>query len=111
MTTEHPARSRTVSVTIGHDELIIRRRYETLSFVNDILIGLWFTIGSVLFFSDSTTSAGTWLFLIGSVELLIRPVIRLARNLHFERTPVDQLGGLGDPHKISGTRDDRRRGS
>jgi hypothetical protein len=69
MTTEHPARSRTVSVTIGHDELIIRRRYETLSFVNDILIGLWFTIGSVLFFSDSTTSAGTWLFLIGSVEL------------------------------------------
>ena len=87
MTTEHQARSRTLTVVLGHDELIIRRRYETLSVVNDILIGLWFTLGSVLFFWDSTTGPGTWLFVIGSVELLIRPAIRLARNLHLQHLP------------------------
>ena len=66
--------------TLGHRELIIRRRYQVLSIINDILIGLWFAIGSVMFFSEAWTYTGTWLFVIGSIELLIRPVIRLIRQ-------------------------------
>ncbi|RZT89024.1 YrhK-like protein [Pseudonocardia sediminis] len=84
-----------ITITIGHDELIIRRRYEALSIVNDILIAIWFTIGSILFFSDATTYAGTWLFLAGSIELLIRPVIRLTRQVHLRRMP----GGSGTTHE------------
>ena len=42
---------------------------------------------SVLFFSDATTYAGTWLFVVGSFELLIRPVIRLTRQVHLQRLP------------------------
>ncbi len=72
-------------LTIGHEELIIRRRYETASIINDILIALWFIIGSLLFFSEATITAGTWLFLIGSVELAIRPAIRLSRHIHLRR--------------------------
>ncbi|GAA4871137.1 YrhK family protein [Actinomycetospora straminea] len=56
---------------LGHEELVIRRRYEVLSIVNDILVGLWFLVGSILFFSEATTYLGTWFFVIGSVELLI----------------------------------------
>ncbi|WP_243637005.1 YrhK family protein [Rhodococcus sp. Eu-32] len=41
--------------------------------------------GSILFFGESTTTAGTWLFLGGSIELLIRPVIRLSRRVHLQR--------------------------
>ena len=74
-----------LTFTIGHDEVTIRRRYETMSIVNDILIALWFTVGSFLFFSDATTYAGTWLFVAGSIELLIRPVIRLTRQVHLRR--------------------------
>lgn len=70
---------------IGHDELVIRRRYETLSIANDILVALWFLVGSILFFDEATTYAGTWLFVIGSVELLVRPVIRLTRQVHLRR--------------------------
>ncbi|MDR7301449.1 YrhK family protein [Haloactinomyces albus] len=70
---------------IGHEELLIRRRYEVLSIGNDILIALWFTVGSALFFFESTTTAGTWLFLVGSIELAIRPVIRLSRRMHLQR--------------------------
>lgn len=73
-----------LTLRIGHDELIIRRRYETLSIVNDVLIAVWFIAGSILFFSESTAYAGTWLFLAGSVELLVRPAIRLTRNLHVQ---------------------------
>ena len=75
-----------LTIRIGPQELVIRRRYEAASIVNDVLIGLWFLIGSVFFFFfDSLTRAGTVLFVIGSVEMLIRPVVRLARHLHIQR--------------------------
>lgn len=73
-----------LTIRIGPQELVIRRRYEAASIVNDVLIGLWFLIGSVFFFFDSLTRAGTVLFVIGSVEMLIRPVVRLARHLHIQ---------------------------
>lgn len=74
-------------ISLGRDELVIRRRYEVVSIINDALIGLWFLVGSVLFFFDTTTAAGTWLFVLGSLELLIRPCIRLTRHLHLHRLP------------------------
>jgi hypothetical protein len=74
-----------LTIHIGHDELVIRRRYEVVSIINDILVALWFIVGSILFFSDATTIAGTWCFLARSVELLIRPVIRLSRRVHLTR--------------------------
>ena len=63
----------------------MRQRYEIMSIANDILVGMWFVIGSIFFFYDSLAYAGTWLFVIGSVEMLIRPVIRLVRRLHLQR--------------------------
>lgn len=72
-------------IRIGTEELLIRRRYEVASIVNDLLIALWFVIGSALFLSPSTEYAGTWLFLVGSVELMIRPIIRLRRRVHLRR--------------------------
>lgn len=88
MTEPEPERAPAVTFRIGHDELVIRRRYEALSIANDILVALWFLIGSILFFSDSTTYAGTWLFVVGSAELLVRPVIRLSRIVHLRRLSV-----------------------
>lgn len=82
----------------GHEELVIRRRYEVLSIANDLLIGVWFAVGSGLFFSPALTTTGTWLFLLGSVQLLVRPVIRLVRNLHLQRVgtaPGGELMGSG----------------
>jgi hypothetical protein len=81
---------RALTLDIGHDELVIRRRYEALSIGNDVLIALWFLVGSILFFWEATTSAATWCFLLGSIEFLIRPGIRLARLVHIRR-----LGGSG----------------
>jgi hypothetical protein len=76
------------TIVIGHHELILRRRYEALGTVNDILIGLWFIVGSVLFLFGATTYAGTWLFILGSIELLVRPLIRVSRYWHLRRLPA-----------------------
>lgn len=76
---------RPLTLTFGHEELIIRQRYEVASILNDILIAVWFTIGSVFFFFESLTFTGTVLFLLGSLQLLIRPLIRLRRRVHLKR--------------------------
>ncbi|PDP84432.1 hypothetical protein CQJ94_27540 [Glycomyces fuscus] len=88
--------SRALVLHVGGDELVIRRRYETASIVNDILIALWFIAGSIMFFSEAWTTAGTWCFLIGSVELLIRPAIRLSRQLHIRRVRSSSPSATGE---------------
>lgn len=84
---DHP--DRPVRFSIGDEVLVIDSRYETASIVNDVLIALWFTIGSALFLSEPTQVAGTWMFLIGSMQFLIRPVIRLGRRIHLRRLGSD----------------------
>ncbi|KAA5836880.1 YrhK family protein [Saccharopolyspora hirsuta] len=88
-----PAESGPWVLRIGHEELVVRQRYEVVGIVNDFLIALWFIIGSLLFFHDSTATAGTWLFLLGSCELAIRPVIRLSRFVHLRRLRPPGLRG------------------
>lgn len=82
----HPSSDdRTLRLPIGRDEIVIRHKYEVASIVNDIMVAAWFVVGSILFFSESTTTTGTWLFLLGSIQLMIRPLIRLARRVHLRR--------------------------
>ncbi len=68
---EHPE----IDVISGNHELIIRNRYKFYYNVNDVLIAVWFIIGSTLFFWKETETIAIWFFLFGSIELLIRPVI------------------------------------
>lgn len=74
-----------VTIRVGGAEVVIRQRYALASIVNDILVALWFLAGSVMFFSADWQTAGTWCFVFGSVELLVRPVIRLTRQIHLLR--------------------------
>lgn len=90
------AHDRPLTFTIGREELVVRQRYEVLSIVNDILVALWFVIGSVLFFWESTTTTATWFFLVGSLQFLARPVIRLSRRVHLQRIGSDDGGASAD---------------
>lgn len=86
-TAPHP-----LTLRIGDEEIVIRKRYEAASIANDILISLWFIVGSVMFFFEAWAIPATWCFLIGSVELLIRPVIRLSRHVHLQRIESNRPG-------------------
>ena len=76
-----------LTLTLGAEQLVIRRRYEVASKLNDVMIGLWFVVGSCFFFYPALQTPAAWLFLIGSIQLLIRPVIRIAKDIHLQRTP------------------------
>ena len=56
-------------------------------------MALWFLIGSVLFLYPKLAGAGTWLFILGSFQLLIRPTIRLASHIHLQRIPASRWEG------------------
>jgi YrhK-like protein len=76
------AQEKEFTIRLGQRELRIRRQYETASIINDFLIALWFTLGSIFILFHELETEGIWLFIIGSAQLLIRPTIRLAHRVH-----------------------------
>lgn len=87
-----------LTFNLGPEQLVVNRRYEVASMLNDILTGLWFVVGSVFFFFEALQTPAIWLFLIGSVELLIRPMLRIARDVHLRRKPYStQPPASGNP--------------
>ena len=85
---EHPE----IDVVSGHHELIIRNRYKFYYNVNDVLIAVWFIIGSTLFFWKETETIAIWFFLFGSIELLIRPLMRIFREIHLKKIQSGNTG-------------------
>lgn len=53
--------------------------------INDVGAAALFVVGSILFFNEATTYAGTWLFLIGSIMFGLRPMIKLMREIRYLR--------------------------
>lgn len=62
--------------------------YELWYTIVDFIAATSFLVGSFLFFSESTQTAATWLFVVGSVFFFLKPALRLARELRYL--------GLGD---------------
>lgn len=63
----------------------INEIYEWLHILNDLLIGLYFLIGSIMFFYPHWEDVGIWLFILGSAQMLVGPVIRTLNKLHVRR--------------------------
>ncbi|MDK3072014.1 YrhK family protein [Sedimentitalea sp. JM2-8] len=59
--------------------------FELAYTVTDFCAAALFLAGSLLFFSEATTYAATWLFVIGSVLFGARPSIKLVRELIYMR--------------------------
>lgn len=72
-------------------ELNLHHLYEWIHIANDAAISLWFLVGSVFFFYPSLKDAGTWLFVIGSCQMLLGPVIRTFNKLHVKHVIKQNL--------------------
>ncbi|WP_061962153.1 YrhK family protein [Demequina flava] len=71
-----------LSIRVGKRQIDIEKRWEAASILNDLFTGLLFVAGSILnFFSDYET-AGLVLYLLGSILLLVRALIRLRRRIY-----------------------------
>jgi uncharacterized membrane protein YhfC len=68
--------------------------YEIAHTTVDFAAAICFTIGSVLFFWSSLETSAIWLFVVGSVCFLIKPSLKLSREIHLWR--MGQLDDLAD---------------
>ena len=57
--------------------------YELAYSLVDLSAALLFIIGSVMFFSESWQTSGTWCFLVGSILFGVKPSLRFAREVHY----------------------------
>ncbi|MGO2003478.1 YrhK family protein [Arthrobacter rhombi] len=71
-------------------------RYEIAYTSVDFLAALLFIVGSIFFFSESTTFFATWLFLIGSLCFALKPTLRLIREIKLARLDELQASGGGN---------------
>ncbi|MGR3571395.1 YrhK family protein [Brevirhabdus sp.] len=69
-------------------------RYELAHTAADFIAAISFLIGSVMFFFESMQTPAIWLFVIGSVFFLIKPSLRLARELTLYR--MGEINKLAD---------------
>jgi len=59
----------------------IRKFYDWLEICNDVAIGLEFLSGSILFLNKASYLDGVYLFIVASIQLLIKPGIRIFRRV------------------------------
>lgn len=78
-------KSEYVDIKMGRHDLFFKKGYQIWYTVNDFLLGIWFLIGSVFFFYESTKTWGVILFVLGSAQMLIRPTIRLIHRFHLKK--------------------------
>jgi len=75
----------TAQFDLKQKHIMIQRRYEAWGAINDLLIAIWFLIGSFFFLSDALVESGTWLFIVGSAQLLIKPTLKLISLVHVNK--------------------------
>lgn len=85
----------------SHAHRAVYRRYEIAYTCIDLIAGVAFLVGSVMFFWKSTETAAVWLFAAGSVFFVLRPLARISRELELARIPLPE----DDPAKKPGAED------
>jgi hypothetical protein len=68
--------------------------HEVLRTAVDFGAALCFLVGSVLFFWPETEFPAVWLFVIGSVFFILKPTLRLVRELQYVR--LGRIGRLAE---------------
>ncbi len=74
-----------LELDFGQEHVVIQRRYEAVGAFNDFLIAIWFFVGSCLFLYDQWMHIGTWLFIVGSAQFLVKPTLKLISLIHVKR--------------------------
>lgn len=60
-------------------------RCEVIGIINELLIAFCFMVGSIFFFFDKLLTAGIWLFVVGSTQMLVNPIIKITKLIFKKR--------------------------
>lgn len=82
---QHQSKDKYVDIQMGKHDLFFKKGYDILYTINEWLLGIWFLVGSIFFYYESLKTWGVTLFVLGSVQMLIRPTIRLVHRFHLRK--------------------------
>ncbi|WJY27199.1 MULTISPECIES: YrhK family protein [Sporosarcina] len=74
-----------VEVKAGKHIIFFNKNYKYIFIINELILGLEFIVGSVFFLFDSLKTAGTILFIIGSVQFFLRPVMKILHAISLRK--------------------------
>ncbi len=77
----------------SHETRRVYALFELAYTLVDFLAAFCFILGSVFFFYDGLVTAGTWMFLAGSVLFAVKPTLRLIRAI--------KLISMGDSEDVA----------
>ena len=66
-------------------ERVAHEVYEWAHVANDAVTALLFLVGSIFFLYDSLKEWGIWLFIIGSAQMMVGPIIRTFNKIYVRR--------------------------
>ena len=81
----------TYEVEVGKHILFFNKNYQYIFILNELLLGIEFTVASIFFLFSSTKTAGIIIFIIGSVQLLIRPILKILHAVSLRRISNDGI--------------------
>lgn len=70
-----------VELKTGRLRIYFHNRYSLISLINDFLLGIVYTMGSVVNIVGWPSIYSTYLFLAGGIFLILRPVLKIMRNI------------------------------
>ncbi|KAF0820005.1 MULTISPECIES: YrhK family protein [unclassified Cytobacillus] len=74
-----------VHIEIGGYKMVIEKRYQVVSFINDLLLGVLYLTGSILFLTDVSQTVSISFFLAGSIMMIIRAGLNILKDLHIKK--------------------------
>ncbi|WP_394218277.1 YrhK family protein [Halobacillus trueperi] len=90
MSNQKSDKQKYIDLHVGKHDIFFKKTYDILYTINDVLLGLWFLIGSIFFYFEHLKTWGVTLFVLGSIQMLIRPTIRLVHYFHMRKVYGDQ---------------------
>lgn len=64
-------------VQLGKHTIFFNKNYRYIFIINELILGIVFVVGSIFFLVESLKTAGIILFIVGSAQLFIRPVLKI----------------------------------
>src|SRR5699024_10610292 len=76
---------------IGSFGVFFNKKYHLVSTVNDLMLGIWIVVGSVFFLFHSTMMAGTILFILVSLQMLARPMLKQLHGFFIRKESEQEM--------------------
>lgn len=75
----------TLHIHLGRRKMVISNRYQVVYYLNNILQGVLYIIGSLLFLYEFNETVAISFFLAGSILMVSRSFIQIIRDVHLKR--------------------------